>query len=424
MSRPRLHDWDNLPLLYVSQAWLARVTGIKLAAIAKTMRKTGSVSKLTPFAARRFGDYASTMREWVESWGADRVLAFLDKYDTHAADVLRSGIDKLGNEVQDREHALRRHEEAKRQRAKVRKGYRAEKAASLADSLATQPLGLVPVATIASIAGVAHLTVAAYLQRHGIAPYSEQRLGFPHGVGSWDAIVSAWGIDRTREWVTNYRPQLMAWFNRRALPAEQRQKVQSAPLGCLPDGVIAVAFDVSVAFVRELRNERGAARFSVSTNGPFPDTQGSFARIAREMGKGEARAWLTEWAPQYLEAFDSDMAYVRPKPAPVVKPTKAATHKPKPGKAWRASHDQVIAMNTLVNAAKEREETRAKLRPTTTPAFGTWPDEDPKHVERARINDAMAEFLARGGKVKKLVGAGSPGVGQVLDVREFGGVDA
>lgn len=425
MSRPFTHDWDQLPVVYSSQAWLSKVTGIKIAAIAKYLRRAGKVSALSPFAQRRFGAYASTMRWWVEAWGVERVLAFLDQHDADAALVLRSGLDKLDNEDADRIHSHRRHEEAKRQRAKERKGYRAHYTERLVSVLATQPLGLVPAATIASIAGVTHSVIKLYMTKNGIAPFSESGVGFPHAIGSWDKIVSAWGLDRTREWVTNYRPQLMTWFDRRAFPAAKRQEVTSAPLGCLPDGVIGAICNVTSGFVRDIRSEKGIRHYASTGIGSFPHAEGSFTRLVRELGRDAARAWLAERAPQYLDVFDHDTTRTpKPKPVAVAKPTKPATHKQKPGKAWRANHAQVIAMNTLVNAAKEREEARAKLRPTVTPGFGTWPDEDPKDVERKRISDAMAEYLARGGRITRLVGAGSPGVGQILEVREFGGVDA
>lgn len=404
MSGKFLHDWDALPLRYASQAWLSRVTGIKLAAIAKTMRRTGAESALTPFAQRRFGDYASTMRFWVEAWGAERVLAFLDKYDTAAAEVLRSGLDKLGNEEQDRAHSYRVHELRKRERLKKRHGVRALYNSRLVDALASQPVGLVPSATIATIVGVSHSVITAYMQREGIALFSDRQVGFPHGVGSWDKIVAAWGLNRTKAWVETSRPQLMPWFDRRAFPAAKRTEVSAAPLGCLPDGVIAVACGVTVVFVRDLRNELGIGRFFAGGFGAFPEAERSFGRLVAQMGHSEARAWLAERAPMYLTDFDAD---TKPKPerAPPPTPVAVAVAKRK-GEALRQKmRGQIVADQARKADSVERDAASVRKCQVT-------PSQKVEAAPAGRV-ETFEEWLARGGRVTRLVGAGSADVGRV-----------
>jgi len=204
--------------------------------------------------------------------------------------------------------------------------------------------------------------------------------------------------------------------------ARRDERCAKQPIGLIPDNVVERILAIDTAVCRRYRLDHGIPRYSTSNSVDFPSDRGSWRKLIDAWGVDRARMWVEAYMPEALATFERD---TRPAPmAAASSPVPSAMGAPstRRGEVWREKNRRIIAMNECVKKAKERDAALGRM-PIVTPSLSMQPDEN-KQEERDRIADAMAEFLARGGEVKRLVGAGSPRVGQVLDVQEFGGVDA
>jgi len=436
-------DWESLPLGLVSKPYLARVIGIPWWAIATAMKDRGIVSSLSPFAAHHCGESAFAFDAWVEAWGRDRVLQWLDKHDTEGARILREGIGATEADVRQAIRAIRvqrarewvesRSEEERKvireranERRKARLGAsggktRAERQEAV---LKAMPIGLLPILTVAKVAKVSIKTIERYMKAQSIAPYSmTKNSGFPNFAGSWMKLIDAWGADRARAWVAEHLPHWLAKFDARdmtgLLPPQYEEALRGAPLGCVPDGVISVAYGVPLYRVSEIRCKQGISRLHGGTDGAFPHRVGSFNLLIERLGYDRARLWVAGYAPQYLDAFDAadgrtnrKAAYTTPAPvatslpspkpatgAPSTKGKRGAAARPAIGRSVEIAIAKRAERDGIARDAADRRRPPAPETPAPRPA--------------GRV-ETIEEFLARGGRVTKLVGAGSANVGQVV----------
>lgn len=439
--KPR-HDWSNMPLGLVSRPYLSRVTGISAATIAKAMISRGSCCVLSVFAVHHCGSDAFAFDAWVAAWGRDRVLEWLDQHDPNGARILRDGIGATEADVrkamravraertrdwlsQQSEDALKAMNDRAVERRKAKRGpsQRRESIAQREASLQTMPVGLLPNLTVSKVSRASVKAIGRHMAEHGIEPYSTTtNSGFPNFAGSWSKFVGAWGADRARAWVAEHLPQYLPKFDARdstgLLPPQYEEALKNAPLGCVPDGVISAAYGVPVYRVAEIRNKRGIERLRGGTDGAFPHRPGSFAVLIAQLGYDRARLWLAGHAPQYVEHFDADdgrrtnrkAAHTAPAPvaASVPSPKKPATGAvSKRGDAARPGIGRSVTVALAKRAERDgiAREAADRRRP---PA----PENGP--VRAAGRVETVEEWLARGGRVTRLVGAGNANVGEVV----------
>lgn len=448
----RTIDWSALPLGLVSRPYLSRVTGIGQNAIAGAMAARDIRCALSRFACFHCGDSAFAFDHWVEAWGRDRVLAWLDQHDPEGARVLRENIGATEAEVRAsiRERRVQRTKEwlqqlpsesraamearhARTKRDKRKPSRRKVRMAEQETTLSAMPVGLLPVLTIAKVAKVSVEVTERYMRAHGIGPYSmSKNSGFPNFAGSWTKLVDAWGVDRARAWVAEHLPHWLAKFDSRdmtgLLPPQYEDALRGAPLGCVPDGVISIAYGVPIYRVSEIRAKRGLSQLRGGTDGAFPHRVGSFNLLVERLGHDRARLWVAGYAPQYLDAFDVDTerttrttsikdtnrkaATTTPAPvatsAPSTKPaTGAPSTKSKRGAAARPAIGRSVEIAIAKRAERDgiARDAADRRRPPAP--------ETPAPRPAGRV-ETIEEFLARGGRVTKLVGAGSANVGQVV----------
>lgn len=435
-------DWSALPLGLVSRPYLSRVTGIGQNAIAGAMMARDVRCALSRFACFHCGDSAFAFDHWVEAWGRDRVLAWLDQHDHEGARVLRENIGATEADVrasirerrvqrtrqwleqlpgEDRAAMEARHAAAKRtKRGPSRRQIRMSQQEAV---LAAMPVGLIPVLTVAKVARCSIKSIERHMAAHGIPPYSTTKnSGFPNFAGSWTKIVNAWGVDRARAWVTEHLPHWLAKFDARdstgLLPPQYEDALRGAPLGCVPDGVISIAYGVPLYRVSEIRAKRGYTQLRGGTDGAFPSRPGSFNLLIERLGYDRARLWVAGYAPQYLDAFDAadgrtnrKAATTTPDPVatstPSTKPaTGAPSTKSKRGDAARPAIGRSVEIAIAKRAERDgiARDAADRRRPPAP--------ETPAPRPAGRV-ETIEEFLARGGRVTKLVGAGSANVGQV-----------
>jgi hypothetical protein len=166
------------------------------------------------------------------------------------------------------------------------------------------------------------------------------------------------------------------------------------PVGLLPDSVILAATGAKGDAVKLYREANGIARYSISNNPRFPSKEGSFTRFIDKWGVEAARAWLHKHARNLLPYFEFDVK---------------------------------------IASAKERfgaeVASQLKLKPVTVAVRFSPPivEETPaeKRAHQRELDDAMAKFLASGGKKTTVPAAGwaagkdDVGVGHVF-VRSTG----
>lgn len=436
-------DWSAMPLGLVSKPYLARVTGIPEGTIAKAMDVRDIKCQLDKFACRHCGTAAFAFDAWAEAWGRDRVLAWLDQNDPEGARVLRDGIGASEAEVrafirerrvqrtrqwleqlpgEDRAAMEARHAATKRtKRGPSRRQIRMAEQDAV---LATMPVGLIPVLTVAKVARCSIKSIERHMAAHGIPPYSTTKnSGFPNFAGSWTKLVDAWGVDRARAWVAEHLPHWLAKFDARdstgLLPPQYEDALRGAPLGCVPDGVISVAYGVPLYRVSEIRAKRGYTQLRGGTDGAFPSRPGSFNLLIERLGYDRARLWVAGYAPQYLDAFDAADGRTNRKaattaPAPVATSTpstKPATGAPSTKSKRGAAARPAIGRSVEIAIAKRAE--RDGIARDAADRRRPPAPETPAPRPAGRV-ETIEEFLARGGRVTKLVGAGSANVGQVV----------
>lgn len=384
---PTIHPFGLVP-----DKWLAPVAGIHLVTCGRFAR---GQRRIDIFAARHFGEYASSFAPWVDAWGLERVLAYLDQHDREKAAFLRANADRIHDVEADRAVAESKLKSSRANASAARRERRNRvqpknattrkvlcKAAADARAaviwarrnaaLAVQPVGLVPDKYVAAASGETRDGVEQYRARNGIAPMAHARW-FSLRPGTFQPLIAAWGVDRARAWVGAHMAAAVRAFERDAKGAAKALTITSAaldgqPVGLVPDSAFA-SFGIGKRAVEGYRTRKGIVSQCGSS------ARRRFAAFVAAWGKETARQWLEEHAPQHLAAFDVDTT---PKPKLVAVPKPAREVVPAP--------------------LTESEQRRRPPSP--------MPQEKPEPV-RAH---SVAEWIAAGGVVKKAppMGWGDP----------------
>lgn len=367
MSRPRT-DLSQHPVGLVPATWLAAVLGMAPNAVAMYASGHKITTALTRVESQSFPRRPSTFSAWVTAWGLDRVLAWLDQYAPTEAAFVRTNADR----IHDRE---RDEAERKAERRAVHLACINRRNARL---------------------GTDHVRVekreaARRKQARRVAARREARI--------------AAGLPAEPEHVyTEIRRR------------RRDERCSQHPCGLVPDNELHRAAGIDSALLHRYRTDHGIAAFVALPGRRFGAWRGSFAPLLAAWGTDRARAWVTQWMPDRLAAFDRDAADTNRKaaytaPAPVAasspSPKKTATGAvSKRGDAARPGIDRSVTVALAKRAERDgiAREAADRRRP---PA----PENGP--VRAAGRVETVEEWLARGGRVTRLVGAGNANVGEV-----------
>lgn len=301
------------------------------------------------------------------------------------------------------------------------------------------PLGLVPDKSVAKSLGVTLQLARKTRVALNIPAYTNGNpgnRGFPGTPGSFKPLLDAWGFGRAKAWVERNMPKCIDYLvaeadgrapNRLQRCREGHERLKDAPLGLVPDNVIAVAYGYTRGFVSLVRRSFNINPFSVAGDSMFPNRRDSFSRLIAGLGVDGARAWLAQYQPKLVVVFDRRLN----------EPAKTATETNRKPSGRGLPIPSTLPLGSLLPDRSEEGKARARAATTGTSeqrdaALQRRPficakffDEtsNEKIAERERIERELAAFQARGGKVKRLVGTGNGGLGRLIECEEAGGMD-
>lgn len=312
----------QLPFGLVPSTWLASISGLTLNTC-KTRAMAAPV-RLDAWNVRHWGHYPSTFGPWVASWGLDRVLEYLDRNDKARAAFLRANADGVHNAEADRaawrkasrakhdtpgrRKVRRLNEDPEKRAARIQKAAEAGGAQRVEDGrenraviFADVPVGLVPLRLCALVAKQ-NLSITRRRLDDLELPMVNG-IGWPTPVGSWTRLITAWGVDKARAWVTQHTPHDLRTFERDVRGASRTNStdiLETLPVGLLPDAAFT-SFGVTASAVAGWR-ERRKIRSQVGRG------HRRFDAFVASVGREAARDWLLEHAPRLVTGFDADMA--------------------------------------------------------------------------------------------------------------------
>lgn len=229
MRRTRI-DWRTQPIGLVTTRWLAARLQVSHGLIAAVMRQRGG-SKLPVRDAILFGSCPSSYATWVDAWGLASVLTWLDRYAPTDAAYVREHADRIHDRARDLAEAEARHAEALARKEANRRVRRLERRAALhcrdakrapsgspkaqarrAALLDSEPVGYVADSVLVELGIATRYTLEMYRSDRQIRASGLRR-------GRWEPLISAWGLDRAREWVARRLPSELPAFEAAAKPA-------------------------------------------------------------------------------------------------------------------------------------------------------------------------------------------------------------
>ena len=346
---------EGQPLGLVPSPWIAKNTGIKARAVLDHAQRFGIKTELTALQARNFGVLATSLGPWVTAWGLPNVQAYLDQHDPELAAFLRANVEHLYDHDRDAASAKKRRQEQHK------------------------------------------LLSCKWLDR--LTP--EER----------DAKKRQYNAAR--------------YNNRRAKrgkppatpPGKTRTRVQAdaLPLGLLPDGTVARAYRMHVETIQRMRARLNIAPAACDASG-FPNRPGSFGQLVAAWGGARARTWLAGHLPTILRAFDRQAqaghtaATTAPAPVAASGTTSRSTATGAASKRGDAARPGIGRAVTVALAKRaERDGIALEAADRRRPPA---PEGGP--VRAATRVETVEEWLARGGRVTRLVGAGNANVGEVV----------
>ena len=347
---------DSHPVGLVPIKWLAAIVDMPYQAVENYAQRRDVKTQLTRPQTLGFGARITSFAPWVDAWGAARVLDYLDQHDAEKAEFLRAGLDL----VHDTEREDQRYRE---ERAAASESYKAKWHASL------DPAAL-----------------RAKRDKWNAARYAAR------------AVKVA--AKRAERGETVAPP--VASRDRRRGPRRHEGDMSHVPLGLLPNMTVGRQLSLRAETVARICRERSIGPYTNTSHSGFPYAPESFEKIIAAWGEDRSRAWLVEWAPGVVAQFERHLA---PEPAERASSRSAPGPVSKRGGVWRDHASKQITAAIARRDAIQRD-AAAMRRTSIEPAAR---DER----EPAGQAETVAEFLARGGRVKKLVGAGHANVGQV-----------
>jgi hypothetical protein len=175
----------------------------------------------------------------------------------------------------------------------------------------------------------------------------------------------------------------------------------------VPDTFVEIVCGVNHERVKRYRQDHGIEPYANRRNHTFPEWYGAWVPMISAWGPERARAWVSEHSPQHADSIERDM---RPLAAGGTSSRSTAKGRDsRRGAEWRKLNTQLITCAIAKREAGESGvggDVRFMHRPQVTPR-------EVSAREPVGQAETVAEFLARGGRVTKLVGAGQANVGQV-----------
>lgn len=351
-----MNSLSDHPVGLVPSPWLSAATGISQRVIVHYAHDHGIACALTRAEVQQFPRWPSTFSPWVTAWGLDRVLAWLDEYATIEAAFVRANVDRLHD---------RERDEAERRDAR-RKTH--------LECVTRRNRKLGPDEVKAE-----KREAARKKQARRVAARREARI--------------AAGLPADPE-------NVYAEIRRR----KRGEICAASPAGLVPDNVINRVMGIDSAMLRRYRTENGIALCEFPRGRSFPAVPGSWVPLVKAWGIDRAREWAAQHFADSMHTFDRDVR--RMTSGAALNPSQDASGAPltRRGAAWREKHSKDI----MIAVAQREERAKAESR---VPRTVTSTKTEPQPAGRV---ETIEEFLARGGRVTKLVGAGSANAGQVV----------